>query len=338
MSKSSSYKSASAAMRTWPVVAAIAAFATLCVTPAAWAQSAWPTRPIRLVVVFAPGGSNDLAARLLAPGMGDRLGQPVIVENRPGAGGVVGVDAVAKAAPDGYTLVVGPSGALTINAILMKLPFDPLKDFAPVSMFCNNPIAIVANPSVGASNFQELLARSKADGGKPMPFGTSGNGTAMHLAGELLKQTTGLPLEHVGYKGSSPAVSDLLGGQIPLGILDLATTKPLIASGKLKAIGIASATRSPTAPEIPTLAETGVPGYDVKSWFGILAPAGTPPDVVRRLNEAIVAELGVPAIRDKMLAAGLEPAPGTPQAFDETLKREHARWAAVIKAAGIKPQ
>src|SRR5262249_47260180 len=158
--------------------------------------------------------------------------------NRAGAGGNVGVEAVAKSAPDGYTLVVGPSGALTINSILMKLPYDPVKDLAPVSMFCINPIVMGAHPSVRAQTIKELLARSKADGNKPLAFGTSGNGTAMHLAGELLKQTTGLPLEHIGYKGSAPAVNDLVGGQIPLGVLDLATTKPLIASGKLKVIGI----------------------------------------------------------------------------------------------------
>lgn len=302
------------------------------------APGGFPTKPIRLIVVFAPGGSNDIAARLLAPGLSERLGQSVVVENRVGAGGVVGMDAVAKATPDGYTLGVGPSGALTINATLMTLPFDPLKDFAPVSMFCYNPIVMVANPALGVSNFRDLLARSKADGGKPLPFGTSGNGTAMHLAGELLKQTTGLPLEHVAYKGSAPAVNDIIGGQIPLGVLDLATTKPMIAAGRLKAIGVTSAARSLTAPEIPTLAETGVPGYDVKSWFGILARAGTPPDVVRRLNEAIVAELGVTSIRDKMLAAGLEPAPGTPREFEDTLRRELTRWAAVIKTAGIKLQ
>lgn len=319
-------------------VAAVSTLSLLFAASAALAQSAWPSKPVRLVVTFPPGGSNDIATRLLAPGLGERLGQPVIVENRAGAGGAVGVEAVAKSAPDGYTLVVGPSGALTINSILMKLPYDPVKDFATVSLFCINPIVMVAHPSVGAQTIKELLARAKAEGNKPLAFGTSGNGTAMHLAGELLKQTTGLPLEHVGYKGSAPAVNDLLGGQIPLGILDLATTKPHIASGKLKVIGVASAARTPTAPEIPTLAETGVPGYDVKSWFGIMAPAGTPADVVRRLSLAINAELGVPAVREKLLAAGLEAAPSTPQAFEEMLRSELARWGQVIKTAGIKAQ
>jgi tripartite-type tricarboxylate transporter receptor subunit TctC len=305
-------------------------------TASALAQ-AWPTRPIRFLIGFAPGGSNDVAARLLAPGLGERLGQPVIVENRPGAGGIVGIDAVAKAPPDGYTIGIGVSGALTINPSLMKLPFDPQKDFAPITMFCINPIALIANPGFGATNFRELLAKARAEG-KPLPFGTSGNGTAMHLAGELLKQTTGIPLEHVPYKGSAPAASDIVAGQIPLGVLDLASAKALIASGRLRAIGVTSAARSVTAPEIPTLAETGVPGYDVKSWFGILAPAGTPPEIVRRLNEAIVAQLAVPEIREKLIAAGLEPAPGTPQAFEETIRSEIGRWAAVIRTAGIKPQ
>jgi tripartite-type tricarboxylate transporter receptor subunit TctC len=315
----------------------IAGFVLALAAASALAQ-AWPTRPIRFIIGFAPGGSNDVAARLLAPGLGDRLGQPVIVENRPGAGGIVGIDAVAKAPPDGYTIGIGVSGALTINPSLMKLPFDPQKDFAPITMFCLNPIALIANPGVGAANFRELLAKAKADGNKPMAFGTSGNGTAMHLAGELLKQTTGLPLEHVAYKGSAPAASDIVGGQIPLGVLDLASAKALIASGRLRAIGVTTAKRSLTAPEIPTLAETGVPGYDVKSWFGILAPAGTPPEIVRRLNEAIVAQLAVTDVREKLIAAGLEPAPGTPQEFGDTIRTEIARWAAVIKAAGIKPQ
>jgi tripartite-type tricarboxylate transporter receptor subunit TctC len=290
------------------------------------------------VVTFPPGGSSDTIARIVGPKLTERLGQPVIVENRPGAGGVVGLDLISKAQPDGYTIGIGVSGALTINTILMKLPYDPTKDFTPLSMFCVNPIALVAGANVAGATVPELVARSKADGGKPLPFGTAGNGTAMHLAGELLKQITGLPLEHVAYKGSAPAANDVLGGQIPLAVLDLASAKPLILSGRIKAIGVTSANRSATAPEIPTLAESGVPGYDVKSWFGLLAPANTPPEIVRRLNADIVAVLQTPEVRDRMLAAGLEPSPGSPQEFSDTIRREIAKWAAVIKAAGIKPQ
>jgi tripartite-type tricarboxylate transporter receptor subunit TctC len=316
------------------VIAVASVVVTIAAAPV-HAQT-WPAKPLRLIVVFAPGGSNDVAARLLAPGLGERLGQQVAVENRPGAGGVVGMEALARSAADGYTLGVGPSGALTINAILGKLSYDPLRDFAPVSMFCDNPIVMVANPGLTGATIRELIARAKTDGTKSLPFGTSGNGTAMHLAGELLRQTTGLPLDHIGYKGGAPAVNDIVGGQIPLGILDLAAARPMIAAGRLRPIGVTGATRSQTAPEIPTLAETGVPGFDVRSWFGILAPAGTPADVVRRLNEAIVAQLRQPDLRDKLLAAGLEPAPGTPQAFADTIRNELARWTAVIKTAGIK--
>ena len=303
----------------------------------AQAQS-FPSRPIRFLVGFPPGGSTDVAARTLAPVLAERLGQPVVVENRTGAGGVLAADLVAKATPDGYTVGIGVSGALTVNALLMKLPYDPQKDFAFLSLFATNPMILVASPALNATNVNELLARSRAEGGKPMPFGTPGNGTAMHLAGELLKQLTGLPLEHVAYKGGGPASQDVIGGQIPLALVDVATVRPFLSSGRVKAIGMTGGRRSPVAPDVPTIAEGGVAGYDVASWFGIVAPVGTPADVVKRLNADIVASLGVADVRDRMLAAGLEATPSTSQEFAERVRRETTRWAEVIKAAGIKPQ
>ena len=305
---------------------------------AATLAQAQPSRPVRFLVGFPPGGSTDIAARTLAPGLAERLGQPVVVENRSGAGGVLAADLVAKAAPDGLTIGIGVSGALTINALLMKLPYDPQKDFAFLSLFAANPLVLVASPSLNVSTLGELLARARADGGKPMPFGTPGNGTAMHLAGELLKQMTGLPLDHVAYKGGGPASQDVVGGQIPLALVDVATVRPFLNAGRVRAIGSTGAKRSATTPEVPTLAEGGAAGFDVASWFGIVAPAGTPPEQVRRLNAGIVAVLGLPEVRERMLAAGMEAWPSSPQEFAERVRQETVRWAEVIRVAGIKPQ
>lgn len=300
------------------------------------AQSVYPNRPIRFIVGFPPGGSTDVAIRAIAPRWSERLGQPIVFDNRAGAGGVVGAETIAKSAPDGYTIGFGTSGALTVNVTLLpRLPYDPLKDFAPISMMVTNPIALTIHPSLPPQNLRDFLVWAKTQPGK-LSFGTAGTGTAMHLSGEVLKQMTGIDIVHVPYKGSNPAAVDLMGGQIPLAVLDLAAGRTHIRAGRIRALGVTSAQRSPVAPEIPTMAEAGVPGFEVKSWFGILAPAGTPPEIVARLNADLVAILESQEGRERMISAGLESAPSTPQFFMETIRAEIPRWARVIRTAGIR--
>ena len=312
------------------------ALAALMGAGAVQAQGTYPTKPIRFMVGFPPGGSADVASRTIAQRLSERLGQPLVMDNRAGAGGMVGLEAIAKSAPDGYTIGIGTSGALTVNPTLRpKMPYDSLKDFAPVSTLVINPIALTIAPGQPPQNTREFLAWAKSQPGK-LSFGTAGTGTAMHLAGEVLNQMAGINIVHVPYKGSAPAAVDLMGGQIPLGVLDLAAGLTHIRSGKIRALGMTTLNRSPVAPEIPTLAESGVPGFDVKSWFGIVAPAGTPPEIINRLNAEIVAILNSQEGKDRLVAAGLEALPSTPQAFMDTIRSEIPRWAGVIKAAGIK--
>ena len=313
------------------------ALLALASSGAAQAQAAYPDKPIRFMVGFPPGGSADVASRTMSQRLSERLGQPLIMDNRAGAGGMVGLEAIAKSTPDGYTIGIGTSGALTVNPTLRsKLPYDPLKDFAYISTMVVNPIALTISPSLPPQNMKEFLTWAKGQSSAKLSFGTAGTGTAMHLAGEVLNQMAGITIVHVPYKGSAPAAVDLMGGQIPLAVLDLAAGLTHIRSGKIRALGMTSLNRSPVAPEIPTLAETGVPGYDVRSWFGIVAPAGTPPEIINRLNAEIVAVLGSQEGKDRMVASGLEASPSTPQAFLDTVRSEIPRWAGVIKAAGIK--
>jgi tripartite-type tricarboxylate transporter receptor subunit TctC len=303
--------------------------------PAALAQ-AWPAKPIRFIVTFPPGGSSDLVARALAPRMSERLGQQVLVENRPGAGGNIGADLVAKAPADGYTIGLSAAGALSINASLYpSMPFDPVKDLAPVSLLALIPIVIAAHPSANAANVRELIAAAKARPGA-LSYGTTGNGSAMHLAGELLQQMTGIRIVHVPYKGSGPAAADAAGGQLPLAIVDLTSALPHIKAGRMRALAVTGAQRSVTAPEIPTVAETGVPGFDAVGWFGVVAPAGTPAPVIARLNAEIVEGMKVQEIRERLLAGGAEPATSTPEEFGAFVRAETAKWARVIKVAGVK--
>lgn len=300
------------------------------------AADGYPSRPVRLMVGFPPGGSTDIVARLIAPSLSKRLGQPVIIDNRAGAGGVIGVDQVAKAAPDGYTMGFGISGALTSNVTLMpQLPYDPLKDLVPVSRVIVNPMALVVNASLGVKTVQEFIAAAKAQPGK-FSYGTAGPGTVMNLAGERLKQMAGIDMRHVPYRGSAPAAMDLLGGQIQAMIVDLATVKPHLESGRLKALGVTSPQRSSVAPELPTIAESGVPGYGFSIWVALVMPAGTPPEIVSRMNSELTAVLNDLKVREPLLAAKTEPAPTTPQEMRSIIQTEIGQYAAIIKAAGIK--
>lgn len=296
----------------------------------------FPTKPIRVVVTFPPGGSADAVFRMIVPRLNDKLGQPVIVDNRPGAGGNVGLSIVAKAPADGYTLGLGAAGALAANISLYpNMPFDPTKDFKPVAMLAAIPFVIVGHPSMKARTLREVISEAKADPAK-LSIGHGGNGTAMHLSAALLGQMAGAKFTEVPYRGSGPAALDALGGQIPLAIVDLPSALQQIKAGKLIAYAVTSPQRLPTLPEVPTVAEAGVPGYDSTGWFGIVAPAGTPTPIVARLNAEINAALSDETLKANMRNLGVEPAPDTPAAFDAYIRSETAKWAKVIQTAQIK--
>lgn len=303
----------------------------------AWAQAAaWPNKPIRLVVTFPAGGSSDAAARIVAPKLAERLGQAVTVDNKPGAGGGLGLDLVAKSPADGYTIVLASAGGLTANPSLYpNLAYSPSRDFAPVTLFGTSPFVLVANPALPANTAKELLALAKTQVGK-LSYASGGNGTAMHLAGELLKSMTDSDILHVPYRGSAPAVVAVMAGDTSLAIADIASIQPLLKSGRFKVIGVMGKDRSALAPDMPTLAESGVPGYDAVGWFGILAPAGTPPAVLTRLNAEITAVLRLPEIRERFAAAALEPLPSTPDYMAQLMRTEAIKWAKVIKDSGAK--
>ena len=296
----------------------------------------YPNKPIRMVVTFPPGGSSDAVVRLLLPRLTDKLGQPVVVDNRPGAGGTIGLAIVAKATPDGYTLGMGAAGGLAANVSLYpQMPYDPVKDFKPVSLLAGIPFVLVGHPSISAKSLPELITQARAAPGK-FSIGHGGNGTDMHLSGELFLQMAGLQLVEVPYRGSGPAALDVLGGQIPLAMVDLASALQQVKAGKLLALAVTSAQRLPMLPEVPTFAEAGLPGYESTGWFGVVAPAGTPVNIVARLNAEIVAALNDPDIRASMRALGVEPAPSKPQEFEQYLRSEIQKWARVIKASGTK--
>ncbi len=296
----------------------------------------YPNKPARVVVTFPPGGSSDAVVRILMPRLLEKLGQPWVIENRPGAGGNVGMAFVAKAAPDGYTLGVGAAGAMAANISLYpQMPFDPVKDLKPITLLASSPFVLVAHPGISAKTLPELIAQAKVAPGK-FSIGHGGNGTAMHLSGQLLAQLAGVQFVEVPYRGTAPATMDTLSGQIPLAMVDLVAALPHLRSGKLVALGVTSAQRQPTLPDVPSMAEGGVPGYESIGWFGLLAPAGTPASVIARLNAEIVAALSDPEIVKAMRAQGVEPMPTTPEEFDRFIKSETQKWAKVIKTSGTK--
>ena len=314
----------------------VAALAALWLASAAAQQQAYPTKAIRFIVTFPPGGSSDLIARAMAPVLSDRLRQPVIVENRPGAGGNIGMEMLARSAPDGYTMGLGAAGALAANVSLYpKLPYHPLKDFAPVSNVAFVPFFIIAHPSVPANTLEELIALARA---KPaeLLLGYGGNGTAMHLSGELFKLMAKVQMVNVPYKGSGPAAQDTLGGQLPLAVVDVASALAQVKAGRLKALAVTSAKRISAAPQVPTVAEAGLPGYDATGWFGVVMPAGTPTEIVGRMNNELVAALKRADMRDRVIAAGAEPSPSTPAEFGELIRTEIDKWAEVVKLSGAR--
>lgn len=314
----------------------IALLTTALLATAAQAQE-YPNKPIRFIVSFPPGGSSDLIARAIAPRMAERMGQPVLIENRPGAGGNIGVDAVAKAPPDGYTIGLAAAGALSSNISLYpSMPFHPEKDLAPISMLAMIPFFLVAHPSQPAT-LRQLIDAAKAKPGA-IPYGHGGNGSTMHLAGELLNMMASIKLPPVPYKGSGPVSADVLGGQVPVGVVDVPSAIAHVRAGKMRALAVTTKRRIAAAPEVPTFEEAGVSGYEAIGWFGVVAPANTPADIVNRLHREIVAALAVPEIRERALAAGTEPYTNTPQEFAAIIREEIRKWAQVIRIAEIKIQ
>jgi tripartite-type tricarboxylate transporter receptor subunit TctC len=304
----------------------------------AYAADAWPTRPITYVVPFTPGGSTDVIARTVAQKLTEVLGQPVIVENKPGAAGAIGAAYVAKAKPDGYTLFGGTISTHAINASLYKdLPYDPLKDFQPITLVAFLPNVLIVNPNLGVNSVQDLVALLKRDPSK-RSFASSGSGTSTHLTGELFADVIGVPLTHIPYKGTPQAMQDVVGGQVPFMFDQMTAAVSLAQSGKLKILATTAGKRTTLSPELPTMGEAGVPGFDVSSWQAIYAPAGTPKEIVQRLNVEIVKILKSADVREKLgKQLGMELVGSTPEEVTTLMKSEIPRWAALVKKSGAAP-
>ena len=296
----------------------------------------WPSKPLRLIVPFPPGGAADTVGRIYAEKLGEALKQPVVVENKAGAGTAIAAEAAAKAAPDGYTLSLAPAGQLTILPHLnTAIPYDPFKDFAPVSLLASVPYVVGAAAETPVASVQGLIAKAKAEPGK-LTYSSCGNGTLCHLSGELFKSLTGIDLLHVPFKGSAPAVQALLGGQVDLAFDTLTVLAPQVKAGKVKGLVITSAARSPLLPDVPTAREAGVPDFVVSSWFGLVVPAAAPKDIVARLHQEIAYIAALPAVRERLSAQGIDAIAATPEEFTRTIAEDYARWGAVVQASGAK--
>jgi tripartite-type tricarboxylate transporter receptor subunit TctC len=308
--------------------------AALTAAVPAWAASPYPARPIRIVVTYVPGGNTDVAARLVAAPMSENLGQQVIIDNRGGAGGVVGTEIVARAAPDGYTLLFGTSAGLTINPQLQpNLPYKVERDFAPISLLVINPQLMVAHLGLKAGSISEFLKLARAQPGK-INYASVGVGSPNHLGMELLKTMSGIDIVHVPYKGSAPAVLDVMSGSVSVFFSSIPVMLTHVKAGRLKALAVGSARRSPAAPDIPTVAEA-VPGFEYVTWYGLFVPSATPKPIVARLNDAVVKSLKLPQLDQQLRGQGSEPQPTTPEEATKFMKEEHARWTKVVKATGL---
>ena len=301
---------------------------------AAVSAQAYPTKPVKFIVAYPPGGPTDILARMLSPKLQAGLGQPFLVESRPGAGGNVGTDFVAKSPPDGYTILLSASGPLAINVTLYKsLPFDPLKDLTPVIHVASVPLVLVVHPSVPAQTVRELIALLK---GKPdaYSFSSAGNGTPQHLSAELFQTMAGVKMVHVPYKGSAPAINDLVGGQVLIAFESMVAVLPQVKGGRLRALATTGTRRSSLLPDVPTVAEAGVPGYVSIAWYGVVAPGGTPKAIVDRLNAEIAKALDTPELKQRLAELGSDPVHGTPEQFGAFIKSETVRWGKVVKESG----
>jgi tripartite-type tricarboxylate transporter receptor subunit TctC len=303
--------------------------------PSLASAQAYPSRPVKFVVAYPPGGAADILARLIGQKLSERLGQPVVIDNKPGAGTAIGTDQVAKSAPDGYTILMGTVSSHAINpALNTNVGYNPVADFTPISLVASLPFVLVVNPAVPAKSVAELIALAKAQPGK-LNFSSAGNGTSNHLAGELFKSMTGVNIVHVPYRGSAPALADVVSGQITM-MFDLTLTSlPQIQAGSVRGLAITTPKRSPLAPNLPTVAESGVPGYEVDAWFGVFAPAKLPAPIVKRLNDDIVAIMKMPEMGQKLAAQGAAPLSSTPAAFAAYVKSEAAKWGKVVKDSGM---
>jgi tripartite-type tricarboxylate transporter receptor subunit TctC len=315
-------------------IAVVLAGALVFAAAGAWAQGGYPDKPVKIVVGFPPGTTGDVIARLIAPGLAEGLGQQVVIENKPGAGSSIAAEAVAHSPADGYTLLVSTI-ANTINPSLFRLNFDFARDLAPVTLLAEAPGLLVAHPSAGAQDTQGLIAAAKAKPGAIL-YGSSGNGTFTHLYGELFNLATGVKLAHVPYKGSSQAVTDLLAGRIQLLFTPASTLIPHVRAGTIRALGAIGRQRLAALPEVPTLAEAGVPGFEASLWFGLNAPAGTPRDVVERLNREVNRVLALPDVKVKLAAQSIDALPGSIDQFGALIRQDLDKWARVVKTAGVK--
>lgn len=304
-------------------------------TTSAQAQtSVWPTKPVRIVVTFPPGGAPDTLARVLADKWGQSLGQPFTVDNKPGAGGNIGSDFVAKSAADGTTLLIATVGTHAINpALYANMPYNHIKDFTPISFLAATPNLLVVNNAVPAKTVKELIALAAKT---PLTFGSSGSGTSIHLSGELFNTLAGVKMQHIPYKGRAQAVPDLLGGRITMIFDNMPSVLPLVKSGDVRAIAVTSATRSAAAPNIPTIAESGLPGFEASSWFALMAPAGLPKEVLARINAETLRVMAMPDVKEKLALLGLELAPGSPESLASYIQSETTKWARVVKESGAK--
>lgn len=296
----------------------------------------YPDKPVRLVVPFPAGGSVDFLGRLMAQKLSESLAQQVIVDNRPGAGGTIGADIVAKAVPDGYTLLLGTVSTHGINpSLYARMPYDAIKDFAPITQISDMPNILLVNPSLGVNSVRELVLLAKAKPGQ-LAFASGGNGTTQHLSGELFARLAGIEMIHVPYKGGAPAITDLLGGQVQVMFDNIIIPLPHVRAGRLRALAVTSAQRSPVVPELPTMAESGYPGYNITSWTGLFAPAGTPKDVVNRLNHDAVNALKAAAVRRRLAQDGVEVVGSSPSEFGAFMRSEQVRWAKIVKESGAR--
>jgi tripartite-type tricarboxylate transporter receptor subunit TctC len=308
---------------------------TLFLLPALATAQEFPSKPIKLIVPFPAGGPNDIIARIVGQRISELTKQPVVIDNRGGASGALGTDAVAKAAPDGYTIGIVNAGALAINQSMEKVPYETLKDLAPVTLVVTVPEMLVVASNVPAKNMAELVALAKAQPGK-LNFASTGPGSLPHLAGELLKLTARIDIAHVPYRGAAPAINDLLGQQVQMTFLDLPAILPHIRSGTLKPIALGTVARAPTAPDVPTTVELGMPELRIENWYGMIAPAGTPPAIVAALNKITTTALADPAVKEKLAEQGLTTVGNSPEQFRDYIASETAKWAKVIKDAGVQ--
>lgn len=300
-------------------------------------ERSYPTKAIRLIVPFPPGGGNDILGRLLASKLSERLGQSVVVDNRGGANGIIGTDLTVKAVADGYTLLIGSVSTISINPTFYpKLPYNTVTDLAPVSLIASTPSMLVVNPTVPAKTVKELIALAKAKPGQ-LAFASAGSGSSHHLGGELLKLMAGVDMIHVPYKGTGPAITDLVSGQVAMIISNIPSVLPMVKAEKLRAVAVTSLKRSPVVPHIPTVHESGLPGFEVDIWYGVLTPAGVPKAIVTRLNSEVRAVLEMPDVRERLSAQGAGAMSSTPEEFAQRIKADIAKWSKVVKVSGAKP-